>query len=269
MIQPIGYFKLWRELMTKPIWLDSTPEQKTILITLLAMANFNGKEWEWQGKSYKAERGQFVTSLDSIVKNCGIGISIQNVRTSIERFERYGFLTNQSTNKNRLITIVNWGLYQQTDNELTSNLTGAQQAANKQLTTREEGKEGKKDNIKDIHELSKFKEDSTAYGIADYLLLKIQASNPNTKKPNMQSWAAYADKMVRIDNRSRKDIKMVIDFATTDPFWQSNILSTKKLRDKFDTLYIQATKPRTNNQGKSKLQKQIDECDEWLDESEE
>lgn len=125
-----------------------------------------------------------------------------------------------------------------------------------------------KDN-KDIHELSKFKEDSTAYGIADYLFLKIQASNPNTKKPNMQSWAAYADKMVRIDNRSRKDIKMVIDFATTDPFWQSNILSTKKLRDKFDTLYIQATKPRTNNQGKSKLQKQIDECDEWLDESEE
>jgi hypothetical protein len=85
----------------------------------------------------------------------------------------------------------------------------------------------------------------------------------------MQSWAEYADKMLRIDNRSKKDIKMVIDFATTDTFWQSNILSTKKLREKFDTLYIQATKPRSNNQGKSKLQKQIDDCDEWLSESEE
>ena len=122
---------------------------------------------------------------------------------------------------------------------------------------------------KDLHELPKFTEDSTAYGIAEYLFLKIQSSNPNIKKPNMQSWAGYADKMLRIDNRSKKDIKIVIDFATTDSFWQSNILSTKKLKEKFDTLYIQATKPRSNNQSKSKLQKQIDDCDEWLSESEE
>lgn len=149
MIQPVGYLKLWRELFTKPIWLESTPEQKTILITLLAMANFSNKEWEWKGKSYKAKRGQFVTSLDSIAKNAGTGISVQNVRTALKRFEKYEFLTSQSTNRNRLITIVNWELYQQNDNELTSNLTSSQQAANKQLTTREEGKEGKK--VKNIY----------------------------------------------------------------------------------------------------------------------
>ena len=143
MVQPIGYFKLWRELMTKPIWLESTPEQKVILITLLSMANFGEKEWEWQGKGYKAKRGQFVTSLPSIAKNAGINITIQNVRTALKRFEKYGFLTDQSTNRNRLITIVNWELYQQNDNELTGNLTGSQQAPNRHLTAREEGKEGK------------------------------------------------------------------------------------------------------------------------------
>lgn len=147
-----GWIKLHRQLTEKAIWLESTPEQKTILITLLMMANHEQKEWEWKGEKFKAEPGQFVTSLESIVKKCGNGVSIQNVRTAIKRFEKYEFLTNQSTNKNRLISIVNWGLYQ--DKETTTNkqtnkqLTSNQQATNKQLTT---NKNDKNDNKKDIY----------------------------------------------------------------------------------------------------------------------
>ena len=139
-----GWIKLHRCLLDKPIWSGSTPEQKVVLLTLLMMANHKGKEWEWKGKKYKAEPGQFVTSLDSIVKKSGEGVSIQNVRTALKRFEKYEFLTNESTNKNRLITIVNWGFYQsceeesnkQTNKQLTSN----QQATNKQLTTNKNDK---------------------------------------------------------------------------------------------------------------------------------
>lgn len=144
-----GWIKLHRCLMEKPIWTESTPEQKTILITLMMMANHQGKEWEWKGQKYIASPGQFVTSLDSIVKKCGKGISVQNVRTALLRFEKYEFLTSEPTNKNRLITIVNWGFYQgiddeankQTDRQLTSN----QQATNKQLTTNKNVKNEKND----------------------------------------------------------------------------------------------------------------------------
>lgn len=108
-----GWIKLYRQLLEKPIWLESSPEQKVILITLLSMANHEEKEWEWQGVPYKAKPGQFVTSLESIRKKCGKGISLQNVRTALKRFEKYEFLTNQSTKQNRLITIVNWGIYQE------------------------------------------------------------------------------------------------------------------------------------------------------------
>ena len=97
MIQPIGYINLHRKLIEKPIWTGSTPEQKVILITLMMMANFKEKEWEWKGEKFKAKPGQFVASLDSIVKNCGKGISIKNVRTALERFEKLGFLANEST----------------------------------------------------------------------------------------------------------------------------------------------------------------------------
>ena len=156
MINPIGFFKMWRELFIKPIWLDSTPEQKTILITLLAMANYNGNEWEWKGKRYKADKGQFVTSLDSIAKNCGKGVTQQNVRTALKRFEKYEFLTNESTNKNRLITILNWHVYQQSDNDTNKQpnkqLTSNSQATNKQLTTIEEVKKLRSKEIKDIEQ---------------------------------------------------------------------------------------------------------------------
>lgn len=149
MVQPIGYFKLWRELLTKPIWLNSTPEQKTIIITLLAMANFNDKEWEWKGEKFKADRGHFITSLDSIARNCGKGITIQNVRTALKRFEKMEFLTNESTKTGRLITIVNWHVYQSSEDEPNKDdnkdLTKTQQRPNKDLTPREEGKKDKKD----------------------------------------------------------------------------------------------------------------------------
>ena len=134
-----GWIKLYRELLDKPIWFESTPEQKVILITLLLMANHDGRQWEWQGQQYYAGPGQFVTSLSKIAEKAGPGISMQNVRTALKRFEKFNFLTNQSTKVNRLITIVNWGFYQENPNEpnkaTNSQLTKSQQRANKELTT--------------------------------------------------------------------------------------------------------------------------------------
>lgn len=140
-----GWFRVYRDLFDKPIWLDSTPEQKTVLMTIISMANHQEKQWEWQGQPYKVKPGQFVTSLESITKRCGKGVSIQNVRTALKRFEKYGFLTNESTNKNRLITLVNWEFYQSSEEKLTSKTTGNQQATNKQLTTNKNDKEYKED----------------------------------------------------------------------------------------------------------------------------
>ena len=134
-----GWVKLYRELLDKPIWFESTPEQKVILITLLLMANHDGRQWEWQGQQYYAGPGQFVTSLPKIAEKAGPGISIQNVRTALKRFEKYEFLTDQSTNKNRLITINNWAFYQDNPNQpnrhTNSQLTVNQQSANSQLTS--------------------------------------------------------------------------------------------------------------------------------------
>lgn len=138
-----GWIRLHRILLEKPIWFQSTPEQKTILITLLLKANHAKKDWEWCGQKYSLKPGQMITSLQEISKLAGKGISIQNVRTALIRFEKYGLITNESTNQNRLITIVNWDLYQTNDNRSTIKLTGNSQSSHSRLTSNKNNKNGK------------------------------------------------------------------------------------------------------------------------------
>ena len=62
----IGWIKLHRKLTESSKWVNSTPEQKVILVTLITMANHSPKEWEWKGEPYVCERGQLITSLESM-----------------------------------------------------------------------------------------------------------------------------------------------------------------------------------------------------------
>lgn len=155
-----GWVKLHRCLFNKAIWRNSTPEQKVVLVTLLGMANHAGREWEWKGKQFKAEPGMLVTSVDSICDKCGKGITTQNVRTALKKFEKYEFLTQEVTKTGRLINIVNWLVYQgqketinnHINNELTNtsqtpnkDLTNTSQTPNKQLTTNKNDKNIKND----------------------------------------------------------------------------------------------------------------------------
>lgn len=81
-------------------------------------------------------RGSFVTSLDSLAKE--LGLSVQEIRTALKHLISTGELTSKSTNKYRIITVVNYEMYQQVNKQPNSPLTGNQQATNKQLTTIEE-----------------------------------------------------------------------------------------------------------------------------------
>lgn len=139
-----GWIKLHRELLDKSIWTCSTPVQKVILITLLMMANHEGREWEFKGKRIKLQPGQFVTSLPSIAKMAGDGVSVQNIRTALKRFAEYEFLTDESTADGRLITICNWERYQRENEEPNSQtnrpLTDHQQTANRPLTANKNDK---------------------------------------------------------------------------------------------------------------------------------
>jgi hypothetical protein len=95
-----------------------------------------------------------------------------------------------------------------------------------------------------------FLSDSDEYRLSELLFSLILKNNPKAKKPNLQTWSKNIDLMFRVDKRTAEDIEKVIRWCQSDTFWQSNILSTKKLREKFDQLLV---KMKTKQQIKEKV----------------
>ncbi len=83
-----------------------------------------------------------------------------------------------------------------------------------------------------------FLSDSDEYRLAKLLLDLILLRNPEYKKPNLQFWTKHIDYMIRIDKRKPEDIEYMINWCQQDNFWQSNILSTEKLRRQYDQLFL-------------------------------
>ena len=80
----------------------------------------------------------------------------------------------------------------------------------------------------------------------------ILINNPNHKKPNLEKWANDVRLMRIKDKRTEEQIMYVIDWSQNNNFWKSNILSTAKLREKFDTLVIKI-KSEKENKGNIKI----------------
>ncbi|MBQ3418521.1 MAG: hypothetical protein IJH31_00110 [Erysipelotrichaceae bacterium] len=133
-----GYIRLDRNLL-KWGWKD-IPEMVALWIEILLQANY--QEQKWHGETY--EVGSFPTSIEKLAKSTGL--SAQQVRTCLNRLKSTNEITITSTSKGTKISVNNWGLYQQLDNdtnklnnkEFNNQSTSHQQAVNKRLTTLKE-----------------------------------------------------------------------------------------------------------------------------------
>ncbi len=76
------------------------------------------------------------------------------------------------------------------------------------------------------------------------LLLNL---NPNHKKPKLEKWADDVRKIVKLDNRSYQEISDLMLWVNKDNFWQTNILSPAKLREKWDQLTLAKNKKPTGS----------------------
>ena len=75
--------------------------------------------------------------------------------------------------------------------------------------------------------------------LRDNILERIPHARVPKDERGLQKWAVHIERLKRLDGLNENDIRALIKFATTDTFWQANILSTAKLREKKDTLYAQ------------------------------
>lgn len=132
-----GYIKIHRSLLDWEWWDDINTFR--LFMTILLMANWKSKKWH--GK--RIRRGQLWTSIESLSEKSGL--TFQQTRTALDKLISTGEITSRATNEGRLITVVNYGVYQSEDAEATngstSKSTSKQQTSNKPLTTTEEREE--------------------------------------------------------------------------------------------------------------------------------
>lgn len=80
------------------------------------------------------------------------------------------------------------------------------------------------------------------YRIAEHLYKRILEHQPDLKKPDLQKWADNVRLAHEHDGREYDKLAKLVDWAQDNDFWQANILSTKKLREKYDILTGQANR---------------------------
>ena len=117
-----GFIKIYRKLL-KWEWHDD-PNTGWLFVILLLMANYEDTKWRGQ----VVRRGQLVTSLRKLSKETGI--SIQSIRTGLNRLQDTGEITHQPTHKNTLITICRYDDYQSEKIDTNKEVTQYQHSTN-------------------------------------------------------------------------------------------------------------------------------------------
>ena len=127
-----GYIKLWRKFKETSFF--KNPNAAHLAVYLLLECNHEPKKFVFNGEEITIDRGQCLTGRVKIAFDTGM--SEQNVRTSLDILKLTSFLTIKATNRFSIISIGNYGRYQDVSTtKLTSNLTNHQPATNQPLTT--------------------------------------------------------------------------------------------------------------------------------------
>lgn len=134
-----GFITLHRAILEWEWYQDTNT--KVLFLHCLLKANWEDKSWQ----GIEIKRGSFVTSVNNL--SFDLGLTIQQVRTAINKLSKTNELTIKTTNKNTLLTIVKYDVYQNIVNEDNKQnnkqpnkqnnklVTNEQQSNNNQITT--------------------------------------------------------------------------------------------------------------------------------------
>lgn len=244
-----SYIKINRKILDWEWYSDIN----TCRLFLHMLLKANWRDGRFQGT--EVPRGSFVSSISKLAEETGL--TERKVRTALEHLKTTGEVTSKSHSKFTVFTIKNYCCYQSTDTQSDKQVTGKRQADDRRPTTIEEGKKEKREEIKDIVDTprrktagiaTEFSETSFEMQCVNALVQSCLRQFPGAKVPataaEKSEWCVHVERMKRLDGRSEADIQEALQFAIQDPFWQTNIRSTKKLREKFETLILQARRPK-------------------------
>ena len=127
-----GWIKIHRQIQNCLIWDDKPFNMASAWIDLLLLANHEDKETIFDKKPILVKRGQRITSVRELSSRWGWGKD--KTLRFLRLLESEKMIVKDSDSRRTLLTIVNYGIYQdcETENEtVIRTLTGHSQATNK------------------------------------------------------------------------------------------------------------------------------------------
>lgn len=127
-----GWIKIHRQIQNCLIWDDKPFNMASAWIDLLLLANHEDKETIFDKKPILVKRGQRITSVRELSARWGWGKD--KTLRFLRLLESEKMIVKESDSRKTLLTIVNYGIYQdgETENEtVIRTLTGQSQATNK------------------------------------------------------------------------------------------------------------------------------------------
>lgn len=128
-----GWVKLHRSFLEWE-WFDE-PNVVWLFLKCLLLANHEDKNWH----GILIKRGSFITSYSSLSSKKA-KVSVQMIRTALERLKSTHEITIKTTSKYTLISINNYDKYQDINTPINNQITNDQQSNNKQITTNKNDK---------------------------------------------------------------------------------------------------------------------------------
>ncbi len=188
-----GWIKLHRKTLDNPIVMKDSAHF-AVWAYLLLNATHAERPALFKGQRIMLQPGQLITGSISIAERLKLNES--KVRRVLNDFQNDGQIDRQTSNKNSLISVLNWDLYQKSDGQIDGRDDG--QPANNQQTTgrpvttdkNEISKESNKEKSKNIYPpkggLSDKTSDIPSFPLEDALLTVKEVSQKRDFSPELQ-----------------------------------------------------------------------------------
>lgn len=194
-----GYIKLYRQLLENPVVCKDT-DHLAVWVYLLANATHTNYDIVYSGQRITLKPGQLVTSRRAISENFKTQLSQSKVQRILKTFEIEQQIEQRTNRQSRLITILKWNEYQQSEQQ-------SEQRVNNEWTTSEQRVNTNK-NVKKVKKVKNIPE-ALREPLNDFIEMRKKIKAPLTdraldmllKKLNQLSGGS-TEKSIEILNQS-------------------------------------------------------------------
>lgn len=168
----MGWICLHRKIQESDVWLDEEPfDKRSAWVDLLLLANHKDNSMIFDGHKLVVERGQIVTSVRKL--SLRWNRSVKWTLKVLRLFEELEMIEKKSDNKKTLLTIVNYGVYQDggyTEGNTTDNTEETQRDTQRITQRKRRGTTNNNDNNAPNNELNNGNNVNNKYYPEDELL---------------------------------------------------------------------------------------------------